>query len=374
MSSEVDACQRCLRRAWLLEHLADRIARIADHRRGFRAEDLLAEPDRDLVAATQRGEVEPTLSVAEATGAAEVAAAVARAGAWAICEHTDDYPSSLRELGDARPRSLICHGDRSLLERLTPTGAVAVVGSRRCSGYGERKAVELGQALAASGLVLVSGMAFGVDAAAHEGALTAGGRTVAVLAGGCDAPYPASNAALYRRIREDGLIVSEMPPRSAPRRWCFPARNRTMAALAGMTIVVQGTARSGSLITARRARELGRDVGAVPGNVDNALSAGTNALIADGAALVRDATDVLDALLGPGTRPPPPLRPALEESLEAALAAVDDGATTADAVAERAGLDGRAVAIALSRLERLGYVTRSPSGTYARTALASDAS
>jgi DNA processing protein len=373
MSPETTACERCLRRSWLLDLLADRIAKIADDRRGFRAEELLALPNQKLVAATAPDHAGDVLAAAEERGADAVTAAVVETGAWAICEHTDDYPPSLRDLGEARPRALICHGDRALLRGLTPSAAVAIVGARQSSGYGQRTAVELSQALAASGLVVVSGMAFGIDAAAHSGALKAGGPTVAVLASGCDVPYPASNAALYRRIRTQGLIVSEMPPGAQPRRWGFPARNRTIAALAGMTIVVQAATRSGSLITARRARELGRDVGAVPGTVDSALSDGANALIADGAALIRDARDVLDALLGPGARPAAPSRPPLNENLEAALAAVADGATTPDAVAERAGLDGRAVAIALSRLELLGYVRRSSSGTYARTALAGGA-
>jgi DNA processing protein len=374
MPSEGSACERCLRRAWLLDVLASRVATIADDRRGFRAEDLLALSNEDLVTRTAGKHADAVSRAARARGADAVAGAIAETGAWSVCEHCHEYPLVLRDLGEARPRALICHGDRALLERLTPSGAVAIVGARKCSGYGEARASELGQALAASGLVVVSGMAFGIDAGAHAGALDAGGSTVAVLAGGCDVAYPASNVPLYRRIREHGLVLSEMPPRAKPHRWGFPARNRTIAALAGMTIVVQATRRSGSLITARHARELGRDVGAVAGNVDNSLSMGANALIADGAALIRGAEDVLDALLGPGSRPAKPQRPRLDDRLEAALTAVGEGATTADGVAERAGLDGRAVAIALSRLELLGYISRSSSGRYARTALAGDAS
>jgi DNA processing protein len=374
MPSEASACERCLRRAWLLDLLAGSIATIADDRRGFRAEELLALSDEDLIATTAGEHAHVVSTSAGARGADAVAAAIAETGAWSVCEHCHEYPPVLRDLGEARPRALICHGDRALLERLTPSGAVAVVGARKCSRYGEGRATELGQALAANGLVVVSGMAFGIDAKAHTGALEAGGSTVAVLAGGCDVAYPTSNVPLYRRIREHGLVLSEMPPRANPHRWSFPARNRTIAALAGMTIVVQATTRSGSLITARHARELGRDVGAVAGNVDNSLSTGANALIADGAALIRGADDVLDALLGPGSRPAKSQRPRLDDKLEAALKAVGQGATTADAVAERAGLDGRAVAIALSRLELLGYIGRSSSGTYARTALAGDAS
>jgi DNA processing protein len=373
MSSEESACELCLRRAWLLDVLADRIATIAADRRGFRAEELLALSDDDLIAAAAPKHAAEVATASRTEGASAVATSISGTGAWSICEHSGEYPAVLQDLGDMRPRALICHGDRGLLDRLLPTGAVAIVGARRCSGYGERRAAELSQALAINGLLVVSGMAFGVDAKAHAGALNAGAPTVAVLGGGCDLPYPVANERLYRRIRDQGLVISEMPPRTHARRWCFPARNRIMAALTGMTIVIQATVRSGSLITARRARELGRDVGAVPGNVDNVLSNGANALIADGAAMIRDAGDIFDALLGPGVRPALESTPALDVRLEAALAAVGRGASTADAVAAQADLDGRAVAIALSRLELLGYVTRSPAGAYSRTALGADA-
>ena len=364
-----EACEACLRRSWLIARLADHIARSADDRPGSRSDDLLALQDAQLAATTAPTDAAEILAEASERGAAEVTARMSECGAWATCEHSRDYPPGLRELGPARPRALICLGDRAHLHRLAPTASVAIVGARRSSGYGNRVAAGLGRELAASGLAVVSGMAYGIDASAHAGTLDGGGVTVAVLGGGCAIPYPASNAALYRRIHRRGLIVSELPPHSQARRWTFPARNRTMAAIAGISIVVQARMRSGSLITARQARELGRDVGAVPGNIDSDLSKGTNALIADGAAVVRDAQDVLDALLGPGARPRSAQEPALDASLKAAVAAVGEGATTADAVAERAGLDGRAVAIALSKLELLGLITRSASGTYARTSL-----
>jgi DNA processing protein len=364
-----NACAECLRRSWLIGRLADHIARAADDRPGSRSDDLLALPDGELVNRTAPTDAAEILKEASARGAVEVAALMSECGAWASCEHCPDYPPGLRDLGPARPRALICLGDRAHLRRLTPKASVALVGARRSSGYGERMASGLGRELAAHGLAIVSGMAYGIDAAAHTGTLDGGGLTVAVLGGGCAIPYPATNAALYRRIRRRGLIVSELPPNTRARRWTFPARNRTMAAVAGISVVVQARVRSGSLITARQARELGRDVGAVPGNADSDLSKGTNALIADGAAVVRGSQDVLDALLGPGARAAPALESALDSGLRAALAAVGDQAATADAVAERAGLDGRAVAIALSKLELLGLITRSASGTYARTSL-----
>ena len=146
----------------------------------------------------------------------------------------------------------------------------------------------------------MSGMALGIDSAAHDGALEGGGFTVAVLAGAAGFPYPRSKGPLHRRIAAGGLVLSEMPPGFRPFRWCFPARNRIMAGIAAMTVVVEGTGASGSLITARFAQDLGRDVGAVPGQVTSALAAGPNDLIADGACLVRSASDVLDSLYGAG--------------------------------------------------------------------------
>jgi DNA processing protein len=366
------ACEPCLRRAWLLDRLVGHIANLADDRPSMRGHELLALPDDELVAAvTGPEDRDPILGQARSRGAHEVATATAKCGAWALCEHADDYPPGLRDLDASRPRALFCHGDPSHLARLETNQTVAIVGARRATDYGTRTAVQLSRSLAANRIAIVSGMALGIDGAAHAGALEAGGITVAVLGGGCDIPYPASNTRLYGRIRERGLVISEMPPQTRARRWCFPARNRIMAAIAGMSVIVQAIDHSGSLITAARAREIGRDVGAVPGNINLPLSAGTNALIADGAALIRNARDVLDALLGPGTMPLTPAAPppALDPPTRAALDAIGDGPATADGVAQRSGLDGRAVAIALARLELFGYVTRTSSGTYARTNL-----
>ena len=180
---------------------------------------------------------------------------------------------------------------------------MTVVGARRASSYGREVARELARELAAAGQVVVSGLAFGIDACAHRGALEGGGLTVAVLGCGADVSYPAAHRSLWRRVGELGLVLSELPPGTGAWRWTFPARNRIMAALAGMTVVVEAAERSGSLITADLAADLGRDLGAVPGPVGSRLSAGPNHLLAGGACVVRDAQDVLDAMLGAGARP-----------------------------------------------------------------------
>ena len=168
-------------------------------------------------------------------------------------------------------------------------------------------------------------------------------------------------------------MISEFPPGATPWRWTFPARNRIMAALAGMTVVVEAATRSGSLITTDLAADLGRDLGAVPGPVTSRASAGPNALLAAGAYVVRDAQDVLDAMLGPGCKRIERRGPELDHALEAVLAAVESGHSSCDGVASTTGLPGPAAASALARLELLGYLTCSSLGTYSRTLLPSGA-
>ena len=245
---------------------------------------------------------------------------------------------------------------------------MTIVGARRATSYGREIARELGRELAAAGMVVVSGLAFGIDACAHRGALDAG-RTIAVLGCGADTAYPAAHRSLWRRICEEGLVISELPPGAAPWRWTFPARNRIMAALAGMTVVVEAAARSGSLITADLAADLGRDLGAVPGPVTSRASAGPNNLLAGGACVVRDAQDVLDAMLGPGAKRIERAGAALDPELAAVLAAVEVGEDSCDGVAAALGLSGPDAAAALARLELLGYVTCSTMGVYSRTLL-----
>jgi DNA processing protein len=190
---------------------------------------------------------------------------------------------------------------------------------------------------------------------------------VAVLAGGADAPYPASKLALYRQILAAGCAVSELPPGLRPRRWCFPARNRLIAALAGVTVVVEAAARSGALITARVARDLGRDVGAVPGPITSPRARGANDLLFDGAHVVRDVADVLDLLLGVGAARPADPRETLEPDLRRVLDSVAAGRDTVSALADTpAGAE--AALVALARLELLGLVRRGLAGRYVATA------
>ncbi len=365
--AEPKACPECLRRSWLLALLGPYIERIATGAVGSRSPELLRLSNDDLVAAAAPQVAAQLLGRIEALSEGHLEEELQAAECWACCRHGDLYPQGLRDAADA-PWALIGRGNPRMLDGLEPFGAVTVVGSRRATSYGREIARELGRELAAAGMVVVSGLAFGIDACAHRGAVDAG-RTVAVLGCGPDTAYPAAHRALWRRICEEGLVISELPPGAAPWRWTFPARNRIMAALAGMTVVVEAAARSGSLITADLAADLGRDLGAVPGPVTSRASAGPNNLLAGGACLVRDAQDVLDAMLGPGVNQLDRSGPALDPGLATVLAVVESGAETCDTVAAALDLSGPEAAAALARLELLGYVTCSTMGVYSRTLL-----
>jgi DNA processing protein len=260
------------------------------------------------------------------------------------------FPVLLHSIHDPPPGLFVRGGcDLELLAR----PSVAIVGARACSPYGAAVATDLGRALAAAGVLVVSGLARGVDAAAHRGALAAG-RTVAVLGCGIDRDYPRAHAQLAAEIARTGLIVSEYPPGVEPAPWRFPARNRIVAGLTRATVVVEARERSGALITADLALDEGREVLAVPGEITSALSRGANQLLRLGAVPVTGAADVLEAI---GVEPPPePERPALEPRLEAVLALVADAPATANELAKRTGQSAGAVAAALAELELLGLV------------------
>jgi DNA processing protein len=254
-------------------------------------------------------------------------------------------PPLLRAIYDPPPRLFVRGGAD---EQVLAHPAVAVVGARACSVYGAQVARRLGRDLAAAGLVVVSGLARGVDGEAHRGALEAGGLTVAVLGCGIDRDYPAAHAELARRIRERGLVVSEYEPGVEPAPWRFPARNRLIAGLCAATAVVEARERSGALITADLALEEGRDVLAVPGEITSSLSRGTNALLKLGATPCTSAQDVLELF---GIEEQPYAVVSVGETAAAVLAALP---AAADDVVRATGLDAQAVAVALAELELAG--------------------
>ena len=254
------------------------------------------------------------------------------------------FPPLLRAIHDP-PAGLFLRGASEADVLARP--AVAVVGARACSGYGASVARSLGRELAAAGLVVVSGLARGIDAEAHRGALEASGTTVAVLGCGIDRDYPAAHAELARRVADAGLIVAEYAPGVEPAPWRFPARNRIVAGLCAATVVVEARERSGALITADLALEEGREVFAVPGEITSALSAGTNALLKLGAAPLTGAADVLASF---GIEPEPaqgessPLLELLPATADELVRATGLGAGEVARALVELVLEGRAVA------------------------------
>ncbi len=261
-----------------------------------------------------------------------------------------EFPQLLAAIHDPPPR-LYARGAADVALLAEP--AVAIVGARACSAYGRSVTRSLARELAAAGLVVVSGMARGIDGEAHRGALEGGGRTVAVLGCGIDRDYPAAHAELARRIGEDGLVLSEYEPGVEPAPWRFPARNRIIAGLCNAAVVVEARERSGALITADFALEEGRDVLAVPGEITSALSAGTNALLKLGATPVTSASDVLELY---GIEPQATRRGSLDPIAAALLAHLRDAALTADELVRASGLDPGEGAAALMELELAGEV------------------
>ena len=254
---------------------------------------------------------------------------------------TFDPPGSLYLRGSGEPELL---GWR----------AVAVVGARSCSPYGAQVARMLGRELAAAGLVVVSGLARGIDGEAHRGALESGGPTVGVLGCGIDRDYPAANASLSRRMEDGGLVVSEYEAGVEPAPWRFPARNRIIAGLCEAVVVVEARERSGALITADFALEEGREVFAVPGEITSALSVGSNALLRLGATPLTGSGDVLEAL---GIERAQAVEdPNVSEAARRILELVRDTPAGADELVARASLQAGAVSVALTELELAGLV------------------
>jgi DNA processing protein len=253
-----------------------------------------------------------------------------------ILDSDEAYPRPLRDLPDP-PGVLFVRGTLAPSDAM----AIAIVGSRHGTHYGLTQAERLGGSLARAGLTVVSGLARGIDAAAHRGALAAGGRTIAVLASGVLNIYPPEHKSLAEEIAKQGAVISEAPPRAEPLAGMFPQRNRIISGLSLGVLVVEASTRSGALITARHAMEQGRDVFAVPGPITSRMSHGCHRLIRDGAKLVETVDDILEEL-GPLVAAAParddgreihhPAELALNELERAVLAAVPEQATTVDAV------------------------------------------
>ncbi|MFJ8133518.1 DNA-processing protein DprA [Streptomyces hydrogenans] len=277
-----------------------------------------------------------------------------------------DWPTQLDDLGDARPIGLWTRGPAPL--RTWALRSVALVGARACTPYGAHTAAELATGLSRHGWIVVSGAAYGIDGAAHRGALAAGGATAAVLASGVDTPYPRGHTALLDRIAHQGLLIGELPPGSHPTPSRFILRNRVIAALTRGTVVVEARHRSGSLVTARAALRLGRHTMGVPGPVTSALSAGVHELLRGGATLVTDADEVVELVgaigdLAPARRGPVLPRDLLDPAAARVLEAlpVHPPAPTAE-IARRAGAGPDDTLARLYELHALGHAERDGDG------------
>ena len=269
------------------------------------------------------------------------------------------YPQELLDLGNA-PGRIWARGDLSVLSR----PCVAIVGTRRATAYAERVTRELARTLAQAGACVISGLARGVDAAAHRGALEAGGATCAVLGTGLDVVYPRGHAALQAEIAERGLLVSELEPANAAHGGSFPQRNRIIAALASLTIVVEAGVKSGALITSTHALELGRMVAAVPGPIDVPQSYGSNELLRDGAHVI---TSMADALALMGLTAPVRLADIPHGSGERRMwDAIADGAADLDTLCTRSGLPAHEGMAAVTALELRGLIECCLSGEIRR--------
>ena len=281
-----------------------------------------------------------------------------------IC-HTDPvYPENLLEIYDPPP-VIFSRGHLKSVDKL----AIALVGARKPSPYGLAVAEKLAKDLAAVGVTVVSGMARGIDSAVHKGALVGGGRTLAVLGCGPDVVYPRENHRLMEKIIDNGAVISEFPPGSAPEPWHFPVRNRIISGLSRGTVVVEAAERSGALITADFALEQGRDVMAVPGNIVNKLSRGPHRLLKQGARLVEGASDILDELgvekLFPIPEDGGSVKMSKEEELLYSLLSLEP--VSLEELIGKSGLLPQKAMAALMYLELKGRVRQMPGKFYIRT-------
>jgi len=293
-----------------------------------------------------------------------------RIGVTLLQSESTEYPEPLKSIPDAPPL-LHCRGALTSQDAL----AIGIVGSRRCSPYGIRNAGRLAGSLVRAGFTVVSGLARGIDAAAHRGALNAGGRTIAVLATGVEKIYPPEHDELASQIIDQGALLSESPLDQKPRRGMFPQRNRIISGLSQGVIVVEATRRSGALHTVRHAMEQGREVFALPGPVDSLSSEGCHDLIRDGVTLIRNVEDVLEQL-GPLTTPARPdaertvhhpremvLNPRESEILNA----ITSEPTPVDEVVRATQLDPSRVLSTLTVLEMRRFIRRLPGNMVVRT-------
>jgi len=354
-------------RAWVTLQLSGLAPRpFAQLLRAFGGpEAVLAAPVKARRAATDRADPSALQCAPDPARLERTLEWLAGEGASLIALDDGDYPPQLLEIGDPPP-VLYCLGRRELLTR----PMLAIVGSRNATPQGREDAFAFAAALSAAGLTIASGLALGIDAAAHRGALNEAGSSVAVVGTGLDRVYPAKNRDLAHELARRGALISEFAPGTPPLRDHFPRRNRLISGLSRGVLVVEATLSSGSLITARLAGEQGREVLALPGSIHSPFSKGCHRLIREGAKLVETAQDVLDEVLPSASAPRsvsagtvPPLA---DPAAQAVLAALGAAPATVDALTQRSGLAPSEVVAALTTLELDGRVAAVPGGAWQR--------
>lgn len=360
----MSACVQCHSRGWLLGALNGRLEYVG--RSPQRLAALMELSDEQLIEAVGGGEREQLRRDYRRLASEQTPLP---GGVQRICRHDPGFPKALARESQA-PRLLHVAGGLDRLRGLLSEPAVAIVGARAASDYGMEAAHGLARGLAASGITVVSGLAEGIASAAHEGALEVGGPTLTVSAGGVDVCHPASRRALQRRLCAAASVLAELPCGQRPHSWCHTARARIVVGLASVVVVVEAGERPGELLHARLARDSRTTIAAVPGRVTSPLSRGTHALLREGAHLVRDPQDALDALYGIDERAttarehrPTPRPPAIEPQLRALL---DEVAAGRDTVARllAAGAAERETLVGLARLECSGVLVRGDAGRY----------
>lgn len=346
----MSACQQCLSAALeqaMLVHRLEQDGAVGD------LYELLEAPRDESLSASCSGAVDL------------LSAAAARYDLWMICRHDPAFPAALtrfRRPSDV-PHVLFGRGDRTKFDQLASSPSVALVGARRATAYGREVSYTLGHECTAAEINVISGMALGIDGAAHRGALSVGGTTIAVLAGGAERPYPRSHRLLYEQILERGCVISETPPGFTARRWGFVARNRIIAGLSSLTVLVEGSTNSGARHCVDYARELELPIGTVPGPITSPMSAGPNALLReDGILAIRGFDDIRSVIQ------PQPSATGSSEPLDPAarvLAEIASGCHEPQTLAEALGdISGRALLKLLGDLELRGQVRRGPAGQY----------
>jgi len=353
------ACRTCLRRSWLLAQLSAPLEYLCRDR--ARLGELLGLDDEDLLralAGRRRSELESRYARFERADLRRIP------GVQEVCRHHRSYPPALRDPGG--PWMLHVAGGLGRLSDLAAAPTVAIIGSTRATDYGVEMARSIARGLAASGATVAGGLSDGIAVAAHAGALEAGAGSLAVMPGGLDVACAARRRSLYRRVSRAGSAVTELPCGASARRFGEVAGERTLARLAGLTVVVEAHDSPGELAGARLAQALGGSVAAVPGRVTSRASSGTHALLMAGAHLVRGPQDALELLCGPNpasAQAPNAARAELEPRLRTMLEQVGAGRDTPEKLTDE-GEDAGAVLLMLSELELMGLLARGDGGRY----------